>query len=472
MAPDGEDGRGDPASRATLAEPLRRRGPSATASAFPASLRLAASMTATSVLANALELAVFDLERWWMFAAVAMPGAVSGPLITRGHLGILGGMMVTSLSHAVRNGIAARSLASWCCTAPTGAEWIGWRAHQACGGGGCARMWVWSTSMIAPSRAAGTTPAPDPAQAAAYEVSDAQVRAFIEDGYLVVPDLVSAAEREEIKRDAVALARGAYPCPHITPVDPALSDAQALESILCIHQPHYISPVMRRFVAHPGICAVLGRIVAAHLPFWDGAVKCMQSMLFVKPPGKQGQAWHQDEIYIPTRDRSLCGAWIAIDDATAENGCLSVLPGSHRSGYLYPWANTADLYNFDGPKEMHGFDANRERLVEVKAGAVVFFNGYLLHRSKRNRSRRYRRALVNHYMNAYSLLPWMVEGTFTPGSERWVANADCRVVVPVHGIDPYADRGYVSTMQGVWLRPYPKDLATTEAPIEDGVNPV
>src|SRR3954466_9438000 len=112
----------------------------------------------------------------------------------------------------------------------------------------------------------------------------------------------------------------------------------------------------------------------------------MQSMLFVKPPGLPGQAWHQDEIYIPTRDRSLAGAWIAIDDATVENGCLRVLPGSHRMGYLYPQRQHTDLEEFDFAGESHGFDDAGEVAVEVKAGSVVFFNGYLLHRSRRNRS--------------------------------------------------------------------------------------
>ncbi|HEV8556570.1 MAG TPA: phytanoyl-CoA dioxygenase family protein [Actinophytocola sp.] len=42
----------------------------------------------------------------------------------------------------------------------------------------------------------------------------------------------------------------------------------------------------------------------------------MQSMLFIKSAGKPGQAWHQDEAHIPTRDRSLTAVWIALDDAT------------------------------------------------------------------------------------------------------------------------------------------------------------
>jgi ectoine hydroxylase-related dioxygenase (phytanoyl-CoA dioxygenase family) len=45
---------------------------------------------------------------------------------------------------------------------------------------------------------------------------------------------------------------------------------------------------------------------------------------------------HQDEYYIPTRDRSLCASWIALDDATIDNGCLWVIPGSHRQGVIWP----------------------------------------------------------------------------------------------------------------------------------------
>src|SRR5215831_8415921 len=200
-----------------------------------------------------------------------------------------------------------------------------------------------------------------------------QVRFFVENGYLAIPGLVSPKEVEELRRDTITIARGGYPCPSIPPVSEKMSDEEVLQSILCIHQPHYISPVMEKYVRHPGICGALSQITAAHLPFWDGSVKCMQSMLFVKPPQFQGQAWHQDEIYIPTRDRSLIGAWIAMDDATKANGCLYVIPGSHRMGYLYPQRshNKPDEFDFGG--ESFGFDENEQVAVEVKAGTVVFF---------------------------------------------------------------------------------------------------
>ena len=183
----------------------------------------------------------------------------------------------------------------------------------------------------------------------------------------------SDLELEELKQDLTKLARGGYPCENIKPLEAEISDADVLKRILCIHQPHYISPVMERFVRHPKICGILSQITAAHLPYWDGSVKCMQSMAFVKPPQFQGQAWHQDEIYIPTRDRSLIGAWIAIDDATLENGCLFVLPGSHRKGYLYPQHTHNNPDEFDFAQESYGFDESQEFPVVVKAGTLVFF---------------------------------------------------------------------------------------------------
>ena len=268
-------------------------------------------------------------------------------------------------------------------------------------------------------------------------VSDAQVQSYLRDGFLAVEDLVTGDELEELKRDVVRIARGDYGAEGLDPLTADAGDAEVLDTVLCIHQPHHISPMIRDFVRHERICGVLAQITGAHLPWWDGSVKCMQSMYFVKPPGFQGQAWHQDEIAIPTRDRSLLGAWIAVDDATVENGCLWVLAGSHRKGYLYPQRNHDNQDEFDNYPESYGFDEAAEQPMEVKAGTVIFFNGYLLHRSRRNRGNTYRRVLVNHYMNAWSLLPWH------PKENERPAAADDRAVEPVAGVDPYAWKGYV-----------------------------
>lgn len=283
--------------------------------------------------------------------------------------------------------------------------------------------------------------------------ADPVVERFVDRGYCVAESLLSSKELEALKADLLKLARGHYPCESLQPIPDDVDDKDAMERILCIHQPHFLSPVVRRFTTHAAIADILGRIVGAHMRtgFWDGSVKCMQSMFFAKPPGKPGQAWHQDELYIPTRDRSLCGAWIAIDDATVDNGCLWVLPGSHKAGVLHEQKAHGRDEEFDSTPESFGFDESAEVPVEVPAGSVVFFNGYLLHRSKKNRSDRYRRALVNHYMSAQSQLPWLMEAHVPPGM---IGICDNRSVHMVQGEDPYAHRGYTEPDNPVWLRQY------------------
>ncbi len=284
-----------------------------------------------------------------------------------------------------------------------------------------------------------------------------RIDSYIDQGYLVIENLLNKAEVEELKTDILRIARGSYPCEEFQTLDPGLSDEAALGGFIAIHHPHEISPVIKRYCQHPAISSILGDIVGAHLPHWDGRVKCMQSMFFTKSPGSPGQAWHQDELYIPTRDRSLTGAWIAVDDADIDNGCLWVIPGTHRDGYLYDQEPIGDTSEFDGKPESVGFDETQEVPVEVPSGSVVFFNGHLLHRSKKNRSDRYRRALVNHYMNAWSRLPWFADPDLT------ISRTDTRNVFMVNGEDPYAHKGY--TQSRVYLR------KSAEAESKAGTNP-
>ena len=260
---------------------------------------------------------------------------------------------------------------------------------------------------------------------------------FVEDGYIVVPDLVSPADLSRIVDDAQRFISGGYP----------VSNLPDNGDVLAVHFPRWVSPMAMDMVQHDGVIDVLSQITGAHLPQWDGATKCMQSMLFFKPPGLQGQAWHQDERFIPTRDRSLVGAWIAVDDADIDNGCLWVLPGSHRTGQLWPTRDHGKPELFDPTDESFGFDDEAAIPVEVSAGSVVFFNGYLLHRSLPNRSTRRRMALVNHYMNAWSPLPWMMEQGIDVGT------TDYRTIVPTSGTDPYAWRGVSDPPLQTFVRP-------------------
>jgi ectoine hydroxylase-related dioxygenase (phytanoyl-CoA dioxygenase family) len=250
--------------------------------------------------------------------------------------------------------------------------------------------------------------------------------------------LVEAAEIGRGNRGAV---RG------IAKLPDNLDDTEVLSRYLTVQFPHKASELIRdEFIAHPAIAKALSHLIGPN-------VKCMQSMLFIKPSGKPGQAWHQDEHFIPTRDRSLAGVWLALDDATIENGCLWVRPGSHADGVIYDTTPHGSA-DFDSGNHLTGTpdDADMGIPVEVKRGTAVIFNGYLHHRSLPNRAPAgtFRRALVNHYMSANSMLPWDWDGRISP-------TRDMRDIVMVCGNDPYSWKG-VDDITYAFLRAETADL--------------
>lgn len=269
-------------------------------------------------------------------------------------------------------------------------------------------------------------------------ISKENIAFYAEYGFLVAPTLLTKEEIDELKKETAAIFRGkrGY-VKGMLGVEKNGSDANVLKKYVAIHFPHKISPGIYDFLFHKQIIGILTKIVSNNL-------KCVQSTLFVKGPGKAGRSWHQDEYYIPTRDKSLVGVWIAIDDATIENGCLWIIAG--RPGHIiqrvkndsdeYADVDTADISAY--PDQMIP--------VEVKSGSVVFFNGYTLHSSLRNKTKNFfRTALVNHYMSAESMLPWTQDGKLSP-------TEDHRDIVVVAGEDPYAWKGTVDVNKP-YLRP-------------------
>ncbi len=252
-------------------------------------------------------------------------------------------------------------------------------------------------------------------------------------GYVVLRDALSPSEVTRLRAETAKICRGdGGPVDGLEPAGPAESDEEAMRRYVAINFPHKISRAIRETMRHPTIVDALTRVIGPN-------VKAMQSMLYMKAEGKAGQAWHQDEHFIPTRDRSLTGVWIALDDAVVDNGCLWVLPGSHRPGVLYPDREHDDP-RYDCAIEAYDFpyDEADSVPVELDAGSVLLFNGYLLHRSLPNTRRgSFRRALVNHYMSAESLLPW--RGPIPDGEH--IGKFDHRDVMLVAGRDPYAYKG-------------------------------
>lgn len=258
--------------------------------------------------------------------------------------------------------------------------------------------------------------------------------AYYEHGFALVDNVIAPEERAEIREDLAKINRGDYGCEPIPPLDAAEAGIQTEETLLArymyIGEPHTYSETIHKYITHPGINQVLSVIVGAYVPFWNGAYKCVQSMFVSKEPGGNGSPWHQDEHPIPTRDRSLTGVWIPLTDATVKNGCLWIIPDSHRSGIIYE-RYEHNLPDVDTMPIARGFDYSNAIPVEMVAGSALFFSGYLLHSSKKNVSQTYRPALTMHYCSANTLLTWKGERNY-------------RSVIQMQGDDPYAEEGYTT----------------------------
>jgi phytanoyl-CoA hydroxylase len=185
------------------------------------------------------------------------------------------------------------------------------------------------------------------------------------------------------------------------------------------HMLHRELEIHERFMLHPRVLDVVAALVGPD-------VLALQTMLFVKRPGAEGQGYHQDSFHILTFPDTLIGAWVALDPADEENGCVWITRGSQNEP-VYPdvdasaghggdtqLADIRAVAGADDPDERrNGLAAvaakyaGREVPAVLAPGDVVFFGGRVLHRSHANHSaERSRRAFVAHYCNARSYVPW------------------------------------------------------------------
>ncbi|MBC8290942.1 MAG: phytanoyl-CoA dioxygenase family protein [Planctomycetes bacterium] len=126
---------------------------------------------------------------------------------------------------------------------------------------------------------------------------------------------------------------------------------------------------------------------------------------FCKPSGDGMEVpWHQDGHYWPIRPLATCTVWIAIDDSVVENGCLRVIPGSHRERLLWTHEkqDRSDIVLNQSVADAR-FNESTAVDVELQAGQMSLHDVYLAHGSNPNLSTRRRAGLAIRYMPGTSL---------------------------------------------------------------------
>jgi phytanoyl-CoA hydroxylase len=156
-------------------------------------------------------------------------------------------------------------------------------------------------------------------------------------------------------------------------------------------------PAFASFLRTPGLLPVITDVLGT------GDVDCFLSQFIFKNPGAWGQPWHQDSYYFPFEPaRPIVGLWLAVTEATLDNGCLHVLPGSHVEPVHEHVPDRREGANY-GYTEIVDHDMSAATPVLMSPGDLLVFDSHLMHRSTDNVSDGIRAAMVFHVAHAGSV---------------------------------------------------------------------
>ena len=164
--------------------------------------------------------------------------------------------------------------------------------------------------------------------------------------------------------------------------------------------------------------------------------------------------WHQDVDYWPIEPKVAASLWVAIDHATATNGCMQVIPGTHRQARLRPHRKTdAKPNTFDREIELAPEESACAVDLIMAPGDVSIHHGAIIHGSAPNRSMQRRAGMTIHYIPASTTITeltdfwgrqrtwvWLLRGQDRGAGHRWMPLPKYQVDgdYPFRGCDGWA----------------------------------
>jgi ectoine hydroxylase-related dioxygenase (phytanoyl-CoA dioxygenase family) len=225
------------------------------------------------------------------------------------------------------------------------------------------------------------------------------------DGFVMLRGFVPPGVGEAMADEAIAAIRADPPAAHpgvpayglangmlIQPEGKVPDGARHPEDFVSKVFNTHLSGTANAFAVSQGCADVVASILGDDIDVF-------QSMFILKNPGAWGQPWHQDSHYFDFDHQPQVGLWLAISEATPENGCLSVLPGSHALP-IQPHVPDRRPGANQGYTEILGVDEDAAVPIIMQPGDLLVFHSYLLHRSVDNRGTGRRAARVYHYGRA------------------------------------------------------------------------
>jgi ectoine hydroxylase-related dioxygenase (phytanoyl-CoA dioxygenase family) len=223
------------------------------------------------------------------------------------------------------------------------------------------------------------------------ELSADEVSSYRNNGFLVVPELLDAAELEDW-RETVERAmseRGEFHLPGLK------FEYDAYKQMVFTIRINLwkTSERIRALMFDPRLGAL-----AANLEGVD-ALRIHHDQALVKPPYGNPTGWHLDVPYWSCHTPHAISVWVALDDATLQNGCLMYLPGSHRAQRFEPVQVGTPPYQIAELFDIYPDWSSIEPVpCPVPAGGAVFHNGLTAHLAGPNLTPRPRRAMTCGYI--------------------------------------------------------------------------
>lgn len=212
-------------------------------------------------------------------------------------------------------------------------------------------------------------------------LSETQIQQYHDDGYVLLGRIVDEAQLAAIASEEQRLRAKKKP--------DTWADADKNRSVFFGALCDFSEPLRTLCTAGPHVQAMT-QLIAPHVALFFNQVVTKHPD---QDTDRSAFPWHQDNGYARVLPDNNITVWMAIDDATLDNGCIWVVPGSHKQGLIEHDKQDDNWYQ-QANVEAEGI------AVPVKAGEAIAFSAYTLHCSKLNTTDQPRRAYFMQYCHA------------------------------------------------------------------------
>jgi len=240
-----------------------------------------------------------------------------------------------------------------------------------------------------------------------YQLTKEQIDSYQQNGFLVVDNFLNPEELEDWRKNVMEAVRerAGQKMPGKTGKtgeDDGINEdteyfGKVFDQLINLWQTH---EGVKRLMTDPRLGEMAATLAGA-----DG-IRIWHDQALFKRPWANPTAWHLDTPFWSFSDRKALSIWVALDDATLENGCLYFMPGTF---HTTTFKNSPIGKNMDGIFEIYPqFASISSAAAPMKAGSCSFHNGLTIHGAGANMTKGIRRAMTCAYMpdgNVYNGQP-------------------------------------------------------------------